>query len=492
MEDFNNFNINSSETHEDGLHNTAYGEDSAHAESVGAEAAGNSENAEANNGYQWHDDDFEPAMCGTVTDKHALSVYKPKVKKHPFRNPIFAAVVSAVVTSALCFGIFAVSFSAFKDNSTSDKTPASNALSIANSAPEDSVKNTVNAASNGQMAIPDIYDKVSPAVVSIISTSKASGSYLQSSTATSSGSGVILTSDGYIATNNHVIDGASIITVKTTANQTLDAQVIGKDERSDLAVLKVTCDQELPYAELGDSSSLRVGDMALAIGNPLQEALASTLTVGYISAINRTMVIEGRQMTMLQTDAAINPGNSGGALINVYGQVIGINTAKSTGYDVEGLGFAIPINEAIPVIESIIDNGYVTGRPLVGITGIDVTEQIAKANSLPIGVYVKQVSEGGAADLGGIKAGDVILKFDGKEVKSIDEINGIRDDHKVGDKIEIEVSRNGERKTFTIELQEEKPVDESAQQEQQESQQGGQQGGQQYQFPSDFFSWFGW
>ncbi len=490
MEDFNKFDANHSEPYEDDVNKTVYGENSAYTEGSRDDAANHSECVENNEDYQWHDDDFEPAMCGTVTDKHALSIYRPKVKKHPFKNPVFVAVISAVVTSLLCFSIFAVSFDAFAGSNGTEKKPESNTLSIANSGPEDSVKNTVNTANNGQMGIPEIYDKVSPAVVSIISTSKTNGSYLQSSAATSSGSGVILTSDGYVVTNNHVVDGASIITVKTTANQTLDAQVVGKDERSDLAVLKVTCDKELPYAELGDSSSLRVGDMALAIGNPLQEALASTLTVGYISAINRTMVIDGRQMTMLQTDAAINPGNSGGALINIYGQVIGINTAKSTGYDVEGLGFAIPINEAIPVIESIIEHGYVTGRPLVGLTGIDVTEQIAKANNLPLGVYVRQVTEGGAADLGGIKAGDVILKFDGKDVKSIDEINAIRDDHKAGDKIEIEVSRNGEKHKITIELQEEKPVDENT--KQQEQQPKDQQGGQQYQFPSDFFSWFGW
>lgn len=448
------------------------------------------ENSQEN--YSWYEDDFEPVMSGTVSDKHALSVYRPKVKKHFFRNPLVAAVISAVVTSCLCFGIFASVFGTQMRQHQVENKPASNALAIANSRPDESVKNTVNVASGGQMSIPDIYDRVSPAVVSIISTMQSGGSHLQNSTSTGNGSGVILTSDGYIVTNNHVVDGATIITVKTTANQTLTAQVVGKDERTDLAVIKVECDKELPYAELGDSSSLRVGDMALAIGNPLQEALASTLTVGYISAINRTMVIEDRQMTMLQTDAAINPGNSGGALINIYGQVIGINTAKSTGYDVEGLGFAIPINEAIPVIESIIENGYVKGRPLVGLTGIDVTEQIAKANNLPIGVYVQSVVEGGAADQGGIKAGDVILKFDGKTVKSIDEINELRDEHQVGDKVEIQISRNGNKQTVMITLQEEKPVEESKTTQQQDARQNNGQGGQQYSFPSDFFSWFGW
>jgi len=446
---------------------------------------------ESADGYNWHNDDFEPAMSGTVSEKQALSVYKPRLKKRMQKAPIIAAVVSAVVTSALCCGIFAASLGAFNGANSQNK-PESTVLSLNQNQDSEIIKPVVNNTSGGQMSIPDIYDKVSPAVVSIISTMQSGSSYLQNTTSTGSGSGVILTKDGYIVTNNHVIDGASIITVKTTANQSLTAQVVGKDARTDLAVLKVECDKELPYAELGDSSLLRVGDMALAIGNPLQEALASTLTVGYISAINRTMVIEDRQMTMLQTDAAINPGNSGGALINIYGQVIGINTAKSTGYDIEGLGFAIPINEAIPVIESIIENGYVKGRPLVGITGIDVTDRIAKANNLPIGVYVQSVLSGGSAEQGGIKAGDVILKFDGKEITSIDEINEIRDDHKVGDKIEVVLSRNGEKKTVTITLQEEKPVDEVATQKQEIPQSSDKQNGQQRPFPSDFFSWFGW
>ncbi len=495
MDEFNRYNSGSQEPeeYENQQHNaeqeyTAY----TAPEQATSYTEDNSEN------YFWYEDEYQPAMSGTVTEERALSVYKPKPKKRPFRNPLFVGIVSSVVTSAICFGAFAFAFGGAL--SGKGQKPEGNTLSIAGATSENkNTANAQNAATNanitGQMAIPDIYDKVSPAVVSIIVTSQGSGGFLQSNTQTGSGSGVILTADGYIVTNNHVIDGASIITVKTIANQTLDAQVVGKDARTDLAVIKVECEQELPYAELGDSSTLRVGDMALAIGNPLQEALASTLTVGYISAINRTMVIEDRQMTLLQTDAAINPGNSGGALINIFGQVIGINTAKSTGYDVEGLGFAIPINEAIPVIESIIEHGYVKGRPLVGLTGIDVTEQISKANNLPIGVYVQSVVENGAAAQGGIKPGDVILKFAGKEVKSIDEINELRDEHKVGDSVEVVVSRNGVQKTCTIVLQEETPIEEIPQnenQQQQIPQQDGQQGGGQYQFPSDFFSWFGW
>lgn len=486
MEDFNNYYSNHSDN-QDNATNVPGGYQ---------ETPSSEYDAKERENYQWYDDEYQPAMSGTVTDERALSVYKPKPKKKLRKNPVFVGIISSVLTSAICFGAFALGFGLYNGRM---QKPEGNHLTIGGSAVGNTagaVNTATNANITGQMSIPDIYDKVSPAVVSIITTSQGNGGYLGGGAVTGSGSGVILTADGYIVTNNHVVDGASIITVKTIANQSLDAQVVGKDARTDLAVLKVECDQELPFAELGDSSTLRVGDMALAIGNPLQEALESTLTVGYISAINRTMVIEDRQMTLLQTDAAINPGNSGGALINVFGQVIGINTAKSTGYDVEGLGFAIPINEAIPIVESIIEHGYVKGRPLVGITGIDVTEQIAKANRLPIGVYIQSVIEGGAAEKGGLKPGDVILKFAGKEVTSIDEINELRDEHKVGDSVEVEVSRNGDVKKFTIVLQEETPIEEIPKNENQQQipQQGENPygGGQQYQFPSDFFSWFGW
>lgn len=436
--------------------------------------------------YTWYDDEYKSAMTGTVSDKNALSIYRPKIKKNRFKNPVFAAIVSSVVTTAICFGIFAAVASGLA--MSKGNVPESSSLSITDGGGSE-VKTVANKKTGEVMTVPDIYDAVSPSVVSIICTAQGGG---LGAAATSSGSGVILTKDGYIATNNHVIDGASIITVKTIAGQSLDAQVVGADARTDLAVLKVECDKELPYADLGNSASLRVGDLALAIGNPLKEELVSTLTVGYISAINRTMIIDDRQMTMLQTDAAINPGNSGGALINVYGQVIGITTAKSTGYDVEGLGFAIPINEAIPVIESIIEHGYVTGRPLVGITGIDVTESIAAANDLPIGVYVDSVVSGGAADEGGIKPGDVVVKFDGEKIENVDQINAIRDEHKVGDKIEVTVSRNGKNVKCTIVLQEEKPSTETKAEVQQTVPSIPQGGTQQYGFPSDFFSFFGW
>lgn len=428
--------------------------------------------------FVWYDDDYKTAMSGTVSDgKHALSIYKPKVKKIRVKRPILAAIISSVITTAICCSIFGAVMLNSNSVKQNVQAPQANTLSISKG-DGNIIQTAVDGSSGNILTIPDIYSKVSPSVVSIICTTTNG---LKSST--SSGSGVILTKDGYIATNDHVIDGASIITVKTIAGQSLDAQVVGKDARTDLAVLKVSCEQALPSAEIGDSSMLRVGDLAVAIGNPLQEELVSTLTVGYISAIDRTMVIDERQMTMLQTDAAINPGNSGGALINTYGQVIGITSAKSTGYDIEGLGFAIPMNEAIPVLESIIKNGYVTGRPLVGITGIDVTEGIAQANDLPVGVYVDSVIEGGSADKGGIKQGDVIIECNGEKIKSVDNINAIRDAHKVGDTLKFVVVRNGSKIKCNVVLQEEKPTAEVKNTEPEST--------TKY-LPSDFFSFFGW
>ncbi len=430
---------------------------------------------------EWFSDDFEETVRNAVPNDRAISIYKPKQKKTRkfIKSPVFAAVISSLVTCAICLSAFAFAFYPKANTMGGYILPPSNQF-------ENSTKPMVNSTQKSEKGIPEVYEKASPSVVSILCMS-GSNNYMQSSQAMSSGSGIIVRDDGYIVTNNHVIDGAAKITVTTIAGQTFEAKVVGADARTDLAVLKVESDTKLPYAELGDSSEIRVGELAIAIGNPLREELAGTLTVGYISAINRTMVINGKQMTMIQTDAAINPGNSGGALLNSRGQVIGINTAKSTGYDVEGLGFAIPINEAKPIIETIIVNGYVTGRPLVGLTGRTVTEAVAKANNLPVGVYVVTVTEYGAAERAGIRAGDVIIKCEGEKVTTVDEINEIRDKHKPGDVITFTVNRNGSKIDIPVTLQEEKPVEEVKQTAAPQ-----QEYGYNYQFPSDFFSWFGW
>ncbi len=426
----------------------------------------------------WFSDDYEEQVKRGVPNRRAMILYreKPKRMRRLLRNPIFASVVSSLVTCAICLGAFA----ALRPEPNRSVLPPAGDAFLAQGY---DISQMANQITSGNLGIPEVYDLVSPAVVSITCVSQ-SGGYVQSSM--SSGSGIIVRQDGYIVTNNHVIDGASEITVATIAGQKFPAKLVGADSRTDLAVLKVSSETALPFAELGDSSLVRVGEMALAIGNPIREELAGTLTVGYISAINRTMEIDGKRMTMIQTDAAINPGNSGGALLNMRGQVIGINTAKSTGYDVEGLGFAIPINEAKPIITSIIEHGYVTGRVVIGIMGDTVTEAVAKAYNMPEGVYISQIVEGSGAQKAGLRGGDVVLACDGQEIATIDDINKIRDTHKVGETMSIQVDRNGQKLTFQVVLQEEKPTEEQkpAQQPQQQQQQP-----QQLPFP---FSWFGW
>lgn len=436
---------------------------------------------ETKNNTKWFSDDFETQVKNAVPKHCSLAIYKPKPKRLRkfLKSPVFAAVVSSLVTCCLCLGLFAAIYQ--PPVSYGSVLPQSGSASRA----QGDIVNTATRTADGMLGIPEIYDLASPTVVTILCQSQSSG-YVQSQL--SSGSGIILREDGYIVTNNHVVEGASKVTVNTIAGQSFDAKIVGTDARTDLAVLKVESNTALPYAELGDSSSLRVGEMALAIGNPLREELAGTLTVGYISAINRSMEIDGKQMTMIQTDAAINPGNSGGALLNMQGQVIGINTAKSTGYDVEGLGFAIPINEAKPIIESIIRHGYVTGRVVIGISGLTVTEAIAKANNLPIGVYVQEVLAGSAAEKAGLKMGDVITACDGQKITTIDEVNKIRDTHSVNEIMTMEITRNGKTMTVPVVLQEEKPSSEpEAAQPQEPSYQ--QPYSQQIPFP---FSWFGW
>lgn len=447
------------------------------------------ENTEGFNSFadqrNWYADDFENTVRNAVPKDKAILVYRPKEKKFRklFRHPAFVAVLSSVVTCVFCLGIFAATYKPPVVGSVLPQASSSQTETMADGQSSGEITKAVNVLS-GDLTIPQVYDKASPAVVSILVQSQ-SNAYIQSQTVMSSGSGIIIREDGYIVTNNHVVEGAAKVAVTTIGGDQFDASIVGTDERTDLAVLKVEPDQALPYAELGDSSELNVGDMALAIGNPLREELAGTLTVGYISAINRSMVIDGKQMTMIQTDAAINPGNSGGALLNMKGQVIGINTAKSTGYDVEGLGFAIPINEAKPVIESIITNGYVTGRPVIGLGGRTVTEAISKAQGIPVGVYVASITEYGAAEKAGIQIGDVIIECEGQEVTTVDEINKIRDEHKPGDQITMKINRAGQIKEVTVTLEEEKPQTQEQQQQQQQQQ-------QQPQLPPDFFSWFGW
>ncbi|HEY8350777.1 MAG TPA: trypsin-like peptidase domain-containing protein, partial [Clostridia bacterium] len=233
--------------------------------------------------------------------------------------------------------------------------------------------------------------------------------------------------------------------------------VVGRDEKTDIAVLKIDA-AGLPAAELGNSDEVKVGELAVAIGNPGGMDYMGSVTAGIISGVNRTITLDnGRKFKLIQTDAAINPGNSGGALVNSKGQVIGINTIKIAATDVEGLGFAIPINEANEIAESLISYKYVKGRPYIGVT-IDkrFTEEFARSNNVPFGLLVYDVQQLSAAYKAGIHIGDIILKFDGKEVKTFEELENLKNQHKPGDEVEVEVYRDGETLKLKLVLGEEK------------------------------------
>jgi serine protease Do len=296
---------------------------------------------------------------------------------------------------------------------------------------------------DGALSFQEIYQKVIPSVVSITST-------LSGGTAT--GTGIIMSEDGYIITNYHVIDGAEHLTVLLHDDTEYVAALVGGDESSDLAVLKIDA-AGLEAAEFGSSASLQVGDEVVAIGDPLGTELRGTMTNGIISAINRDLQVDDRTMTLIQTNAALNSGNSGGPLINCYGQVIGINTMKMSSYysSIEGLGFAIPISNAKPIIDELIEQGYVSGRPAIGIRiAQDVNTAVRAYYNIPEGVIVQSVTSGSDAAAKGLQAGDVIIAFEGTTVTSSDELKTLLNSYVAGETVRMTIWRNGE--TFDISI----------------------------------------
>ncbi len=254
-------------------------------------------------------------------------------------------------------------------------------------------------------------------------------------------------------TNNHVVDGAAGIAVILNDGKELEATVVGRDPQTDLAVIKVDPSGLVP-AELGDSSKLEVGELAVAIGSPMGTEYAGSVTAGIISGLNRKVSVGDNSIKLIQTDAAINPGNSGGALVNSEGKVIGINTIKFAETTVEGMGFAIPINEANPIIQEIIKNKKVA-RPYLGISGQTIDKEIAERNNVPQGVYVSYVVVNSGADRTGIKRGDIITKLDGKRINTIEELIEQIKQHKVGDIVQVEIyDQLNEYKTVSVRLHE--------------------------------------
>ena len=369
--------------------------------------------------------------------------HTPKNKKH---SRGLALGLCGVAAACLLFaggavvGNMAFGGNANNDSGTSASTSDSAPTLQINSKPEsDSSNSSDNYDTADGMAGEDIYKKVNPSVVSVISTT-AEG--------TGSGSGVIMSKDGYIITNNHVVDGAQSVSVQLSDGTSLDAEIIGTDEQTDLAVIKVTPTSDLTAAEFGDSDELEPGEYAYAIGSPGGVQFANTITGGRISAINRDLTVNDRVMTLIQTDASINNGNSGGALINKYGQVVGITSAKLSGNafgsaTVEGMGFAIPINTAKDIVDELIQNGYVSGRPSIGITGQNVESADGKVS----GVQVYSIDSRAKAASEGLQVGDVITAVDGTPTPDMDKVNELK---KAGDKLTLSVYRISTGKTLNI------------------------------------------
>lgn len=316
----------------------------------------------------------------------------------------------------------------------------------------------------GILSSQEIAALAAPSVVEIrteeVSNSSWFGQYIQSG----AGSGVILSEDGTIVTNDHVVEGATRITVTTKDGKEYDATVIGTDSKTDVAVIKIEADGLTP-AILGDSDGLAVGEYAMAIGNPLGE-LGGTVTDGMISALSREVTINGETMTLLQTNAAINPGNSGGGLFNGRGELVGLVNAKSgssgSSTSIEGLGFAIPINTVKNSVQELLEYGYVRGRAALGVTLVDIDnmQDAFQYRVSRLGVYVYGVTEGGASEAAGVKVGDRVISIGDVAVESTADVKSQLNNHSVGDVIQMQVIRDGRTLTLEITLEEYKPVQE--------------------------------
>ena len=403
----------------------------------------------------------------TVTNS---SMYNTKKSKSGFGRsvvlPFCSGVIGCVVVIGTCFGVPSIRSKILNNtsntiiNNTSSSTSSNNGY-----------VSQVNLSNYSDTAV-YAANKILPSIVGIKLEYTVNNSMLQifgksaSSTATATGSGIIISEDGYILTNNHVVSSstsssnsnssyyqvseASKLTVTLFNDDTeYEAKIVGKDEQTDLAVIKIE-KTGLSKAEFADSDSIKVGEFAMAVGNPI--GMQSSVTCGIVSAVNREVTdSDGKQYTLIQTDAAINSGNSGGALVNSEGKVIGINTLKLSGTGIEGMGFAIPINSTTDITSQLIQYSKVK-RPYIGITGIDLNEETAKTYNLVTGVYVKSVEDFSSGEKAGIKAGDVIIEADGSKVSTMDDLNKIKNSHKIGDEMNIKVNRNGQEKELTLTL----------------------------------------
>ena len=374
----------------------------------------------------------------------------PKKKKKFNGKRVARSAVALVLAAAMGFagGFVGAKFGGSGKVVIQQVAPSSTADSASGS--DSSI--TAASSSGSSLTTEQVADLVSPSVV-VITTEQVVYSqwswYGQNQVESGAGSGVIISSDGYILTCAHVVDGASTITV-TIGDKDYTATLVGEDTTSDIAVIKIDADGLTP-ATVGNSDSLKVGQSVMAVGNPLGE-LGGTVTGGMISALNRSVTIQGSSsvntMSLIQMDASVSPGNSGGGLFNMNGELVGIVNAKSSSSDAEGLGFAIPINDAIKVAQELLENGYVTGRPYLGITYLAVTDA-QTASQLGVnayGVYVVEVVKAG------LQAGDRIVSVDGTEIASKDDLGTLMQKHAAGDTLSITIARDGQMQTVNVTL----------------------------------------
>lgn len=376
--------------------------------------------------------------------------------------PFVSGVLGCAVVIGTCFGVPSIKSQLLGNNSSNKNSGSSNSQSLESNG-------YVQQTSLSNYSDTSVYaaNKILPSIVGIKveynvnSLISMFGNRGQSSTASASGSGIIISEDGYILTNNHIVATSSSesyyeVSEATKLSVTLfgdeteyEAKIVGKDEQTDLAVIKIE-KSDLSKAEFADSDSIKVGEFAMAVGNPL--GMQSSITCGVISAINREVTdSDGKKFNLIQTDAAINSGNSGGALVNSEGKVIGINTLKLSGTGIEGMGFAIPINSTTDITSQLIQYSKVK-RPYIGISGMDLDEKTAEKYNLVQGIYVKSIDDFSAGEKAGIKIGDVIIEADGKKVSKMDELNEIKNSRKIGDEMKIKVNRDGQEKELTITL----------------------------------------
>ncbi len=372
--------------------------------------------------------------------------------------PFASGIIGATLVVGTCFGVPAVREKILG--------PTNSSSIVSTSSPNTTATTSASlvSLSNFSDTAVGVAATIQPSVVGINVEYNVNSIFSrQSSTASASGSGVVISEDGYILTNNHIVNTSSSSTfyqlseaTKVTVNlfgddTEYEAKIVGTDKETDLAVIKIE-KNGLTAAKLGNSDNLKVGEFVMAVGNPL--GMQNSVTGGIVSAVNREVTDnDGTKFVLIQTDAAINSGNSGGALVNSKGEVVGINTLKLSGTGIEGMGFAIPINSTIDIYEQLIQYSKVK-RPYIGISGLDLDEATAKKYNLPIGVYVRTVEDFSAGQKSGLKAGDVIIEADGKEVKTMDDLNAIKNSHKIGEEIKLKVSRDGKEIEIAVTLAE--------------------------------------